>query len=58
MKKDVADAISAALDQIISEYESNHHVIFESEAARKKLHYGAVGSWLAAWKKKRRCIRH
>jgi len=56
LNQEIVDIINSAFDNIISKYEDNHHVIFDSESEQRYRHYSGVSKRLKSWNKRKKCI--
>jgi hypothetical protein len=56
LKQEILDIINSAIDEITSEYEDNHHIIFDSESERRGIHYSGVNRRLKSWNRRKQCI--
>ena len=44
------------VDRILAQYKIDHRIIFQSDAERKKFHFGNVNDNLKQWKQSHRCV--
>lgn len=56
MKQEILDIINSAIDEISSEYEDDHHIIFDTESERRGKHYGGINRRLKSWNRRKQCI--
>lgn len=56
MKPKVLNNLDNALDEILSEYGKDHHIIFDNDSERRKELYCFVNAKLQSWKKSKKCI--
>ena len=55
VSKEVSQVLHA-FDEIISEYETDHQIVFDDESERRKEHYLALASRFRSWNQQKRCI--
>jgi len=56
LNEETIEIINSAFDNILSEYEDNHHIIFDSESERLYKHYSGVSKRLKSWNRRKECI--
>ena len=56
MNQEPLDKLNAVFDEVVSDYEDNHHLVFESESVRLNKLYGTIKKKLQSWNNKKTCI--
>jgi hypothetical protein len=56
MKLETLNKVKNVLDEILSEYGEDHHIIFDNDSERLSEHYRLVNEKLTSWNKQKKCI--